>query len=228
MFADYSIQAVINGVTGANEADAHLINVNLNRDFKIDGFGDLRMVVSGDSCPRCADGNLEIFRGIEVGHVFKLGTKYSEAMNATFLNEKGEAKPMIMGCYGIGIGRTAAAAIEQNHDDKGIIWPMPLAPFHLHLVPVNVNDKATMDVAETIYKNMTDAGVDVLMDDRDERAGVKFNDADLIGIPIRITIGSKALKENSVELKMRRSPDASLIKMDEVRGKVLEIVKQGK
>ncbi|MEK7828558.1 MAG: His/Gly/Thr/Pro-type tRNA ligase C-terminal domain-containing protein, partial [Deltaproteobacteria bacterium] len=225
--ADYSVQSVVNSIVGANEADAHFINVNLNRDFRADVFGDLRMAVAGDLCPRC-DGVLEIFRGIEVGHVFKLGTKYSEAMNATFLNEKGEAKPMIMGCYGIGIGRTAAAGIEQNHDDKGIIWPMPLAPFQVHLVPVNVNDKATMDVAETIYKNLTDAGVEVLMDDRDERAGIKFNDADLIGIPIRLTIGSKALKENSVELKMRRSPDASLVKMDEIRGKVLEIIKQGK
>ncbi|MEK7689156.1 MAG: proline--tRNA ligase [Deltaproteobacteria bacterium] len=225
--ADYSIQSVVNSIVGANEADAHFINVNLNRDFRADVFGDLRMAVAEDLCPRC-DGVLEIFRGIEVGHVFKLGTKYSEAMNATFLNEKGAAKPMIMGCYGIGIGRTAAAGIEQNHDDKGIIWPMPLAPFQVHLVPVNVNDKATMDVAETIYKNLTDAGVEVLMDDRDERAGIKFNDADLIGIPIRLTIGSKALKENSVELKMRRSPEVSLVKIDEIKVKVLDIVRQGK
>ena len=228
IYADYSVQTIINGITGANEADAHLINVNFEKDFKVDAFADLRTAVAGDLCPRCDGGVLEIHRGIEVGHVFKLGTKYSEAMNATFLNEKGEAKPMIMGCYGIGIGRTAAAGIEQNHDEKGIIWPMPLAPFHLHLVPVNVNDKTTMDAVETIYKNLTDAGVEVLMDDRDERAGVKFNDADLIGIPIRLTIGSKSLKENSVELKMRRSPNASLIKMDEVRGKVLDIVRQGK
>ncbi len=227
IFADYSVQTIVNGITGANEADAHFVNVNLNRDFKADVFGDLRMVVAGDLCPRC-DGNLEVFRGIEVGHVFKLGTKYSEAMNATFLNEKGEAKPMIMGCYGIGIGRTAAASIEQNHDEKGIIWPMPLSPFHVHLVPVNVKDKPTMDVSETIYKNLTDAGIDVLMDDRDERAGIKFNDADLIGIPIKLTIGSKTLKENSVELKMRRSPDANFVKMDEVREKVMEIIKQGK
>ena len=225
MFADYSIQAVINGVTGANEADAHLINVNLNRDFKIDGFGDLRMVVSGDSCPRCADGNLEIFRGIEVGHVFKLGTKYSEAMNATFLNEKGQERPMIMGCYGIGIGRIAAASIEQNHDENGIIWPIPLAPFQAHLIPINVNDKATMDAAETVSKNLTDAGLDVLMDDRDERAGIKFNDADLIGIPVRLTIGSKTLKEGSVELKMRKSPEINLIKLDKVVEKISAIMR---
>ncbi len=228
IIADYSIQTIINGVTGANEADAHFVNVNLNRDFKVDVFADLRTAVAGDPCPRCDNGILEIFRGIEVGHVFKLGTKYSEAMGATFLNEKGEPKPMIMGCYGIGIGRTAAASIEQNHDEKGIIWPMPLAPFQIHLVPVNVKDKPTMDAAETIYKDLRDAGIDVLMDDRDERAGIKFNDADLIGIPIRLTIGSKALKENSVEMKMRNIAEASLVKMDGIGEKVLEIIKQGK
>lgn len=228
IIADYSIQTIINGITGANEADAHFVNVNLDRDFKVDTFADLRTAVAGDLCPRCDDGVLEIFRGIEVGHVFKLGTKYSEAMGATFLNEKGEAQPMIMGCYGIGIGRTAAASIEQNHDEKGIVWPMPLAPFQVHLVPVNVKDKPTMDAAETIYKDLLDAGIDALMDDRDERAGVKFNDADLIGIPIRLTIGSKALKENSVEMKMRNMAEASLVKMGEVREKVLEIIKQRK
>ncbi|MBI5328962.1 MAG: proline--tRNA ligase [Deltaproteobacteria bacterium] len=225
IFADYNVQTIVNGITGANEADAHFINVNIDRDFTIDSYADLRIAADGDLCPRC-DGVLKIFRGIEVGHVFKLGTKYSEAMDATFLNEKGQGKPMIMGCYGIGIGRTAAASIEQNHDEKGIIWPMPLAPFHVHLIPVNVKDKPTMDVAESIYKNLMNAGLDVLMDDRDERAGIKFNDADLIGIPIRLTIGSKALKENSVELKMRNAADASLIKIDDVSKKVLEIIEQ--
>ena len=224
IFADHSIQTIINGITGANEADAHFINVNYDRDFNIGSFADLRVVVKGDLCPRCS-GMLEIFRGIEVGHVFKLGTKYSEAMGATFLNEKGIAQPMIMGCYGIGIGRTAAASIEQNHDEKGIIWPMPLAPFHVHLVPVNVKDKPTMDAAETIYKDLVEAKVDVLMDDRDERAGVKFNDADLIGIPIRLTMGNKTLQQNSIELKMRNANDVRLIRLDEVKKKVLEIVK---
>jgi prolyl-tRNA synthetase len=223
IFADHSIQTIINGVTGANEADAHFINVKHERDFNIDSFADLRFVVKGDACPRCS-GMLEIFRGIEVGHVFKLGTKYSEAMGATFLNEKGNAQPMIMGCYGIGIGRTAAASIEQNHDEKGIIWPMPLAPFHVHLVPVNVKDKPTMDAAETIYKDLIEAKVDVLMDDRDERAGVKFNDADLIGIPIRLTMGSKTLKQDSIELKMRNATDITLIKLNDITKKVLEII----
>ena len=225
IFADHSVKTIINGITGANEADAHFINVNYERDFNIDSFADLRVVVKGDLCPRCS-GILEIFRGIEVGHVFKLGTKYSEAMGATFLNEKGEAQPMIMGCYGIGIGRTAAASIEQSHDEKGIIWPMPLAPFHVHLVSVNVKDKPTMDAGEAIYKNLTDAGIDVLMDDRDERAGVKFNDADLVGIPIRLTIGSKTLKEDSVELKMRNATDITLIKLNDITKKVLEIIEE--
>jgi len=223
IFADYSVQTIVNSITGANEADAHFINVNIDRDFTIDSFADLRIVADGDLCPRC-NGVLKIFRGIEVGHIFKLGTKYSEAMGATFLNEKGQGMPVIMGCYGIGIGRTAAASIEQNHDKNGIIWPVPLAPFHVHIVPVNVNDKATMDAAERVYKDLIDAGLEALMDDRDERAGIKFNDADLIGIPVRVTIGNKTLKENSVELKLRNSPDAALVRMDEVRGKVLEIV----
>src|SRR3989344_2217248 len=223
IFADYSVQTIVNSITGANEADAHFINVNIDRDFTIDSFADLRIVTDGDLCPRC-NGVLKIFRGIEVGHIFKLGTKYSEAMGATFLNEKGQGRPVIMGCYGIGIGRTAAASIEQNHDKNGIIWPVPLAPFHVHIVPVNVNDKATMDAAERVYKDLIDAGLEALMDDRDERAGIKFNDADLIGIPVRVTIGNKTLKENSVELKLRNSPDAALVRMDEVRSKVLEIV----
>ena len=223
IFADYSIRDMINAVTGANEADAHLVNVNMERDFEVNNFADIRGVIAGDLCPRCS-GTLGIFRGIEVGHIFKLGTKYSEAMGATFLNEKGQGRPVIMGCYGIGIGRTAAASIEQNHDKNGIIWPVPLAPFHVHIVPVNVNDKATMDAAERVYKDLIDAGLEALMDDRDERAGIKFNDADLIGIPVRVTIGNKTLKENSVELKLRNSPDAALVRMDEVRSKVLEIV----
>jgi len=224
IFADYSIRDMINAVTGANEADAHLVNVNMERDFEVNNFADIRSVVAGDLCPRCS-GTLGIFRGIEVGHIFKLGTKYSEAMGATFLNEKGQGRPVIMGCYGIGIGRTAAASIEQNHDKNGIIWPVPLAPFHVHIVPVNVNDKATMDAAERVYKDLIDAGLEALMDDRDERAGIKFNDADLIGIPIRLTIGSKALKENSVELKMRNVADVSLIKIDDISKKVLEIIR---
>ncbi|MBI5892869.1 MAG: proline--tRNA ligase [Deltaproteobacteria bacterium] len=219
IIADYSIQNVVNGVTGANEKDAHFVNVNIDRDFKADKFADLRNVVQGDDCPRC-DGKLEIMRGIEVGHIFKLGTKYSETMNAVFLDENGKEKPFIMGCYGIGIGRTAAASIEQNHDKDGIIWPMPLAPFHVHIVPVNVNDKKVMDAAENIYKDLEGAGIEILVDDRDERAGIKFKDADLIGIPIRLTIGSKNLENNMVEMKLRKEANALLVNRAEIVEKI--------
>jgi prolyl-tRNA synthetase len=213
ILADYSIRTVVNGVTGANEVDVHLINVNLDRDFKADTFGDLRMVLEGDACPRCK-GRLDLWRGIEVGHVFKLGTKYSEAMDATFLDEHGKKHPMIMGCYGIGIGRTVAAGIEQNHDDRGIIWPIPLAPFHVHIVPINIKDSTLMEISERLYKDLEDAGIDVLFDDRNERAGVKFNDADLIGIPIRVTVGHKMLEKRAVEIKRRIDKEARPVDLD--------------
>ena len=219
IIADYSIHGIKNAVTGANEKDAHFINVNIDRDFKVETFADLRNVVSGDNCPRC-DGTLEIMRGIEVGHIFKLGAKYSESMNAAFLDENGKERPFIMGCYGIGIGRTAAASIEQNHDKDGIIWPFPLAPFHVHIVPVNVNDRTVMDAAEGIYNELETAGISVLMDDRDERAGMKFKDADLIGVPIRLTIGSKNLENGMVEIKLRKETTPFLCKRDELLEKV--------
>ncbi|MEE9591778.1 MAG: proline--tRNA ligase [Thermodesulfobacteriota bacterium] len=202
ILADHSIKTIVNGVTGANEADAHLINVNLNRDFKADTFGDLRMVLEGDICPRC-EGILNLWRGIEVGHVFKLGTKYSTSMDTTFLDEYGKKHPMIMGCYGIGIGRTVAASIEQNHDERGIIWPIPLAPFQVYIISIDIKDNTLMEISERLFKDLKDAGIDVLFDDRDERAGVKFNDADLIGIPIRVTIGHRMLEKGAVEIKRR-------------------------
>lgn len=223
IFADYSIQTIVNGVTGANEVDAHLINVNPDRDFKVDGYADLRNVVEGDGCPRC-EGTLVITRGIEVGHIFKLGTKYSEAMRATFLDEKGRERPMVMGCYGIGVGRTVAAAIEQNHDERGIMWPLPIAPFQVYILPINVKDRRLMDVAEKLYKDMTSRGLEVLLDDRDERPGVKFNDADLIGVPVRVTIGSKAIENNKVELKMRKGGEPSLVDVGGVVERVKEMV----
>lgn len=223
IIADYSIQGVVNAVAGANEKDAHFVNVNIDRDFKADKFHDLRNVVHGDDCPRC-DGTLEIMRGIEVGHIFKLGTKYSESMNAVFLDENGKEKPFIMGCYGIGIGRIAAASIEQNHDKDGIVWPMPLAPFHVQIVPVNISDKKVMDAAENIYKDLEGAGIEILMDDRDERAGIKFKDADLIGVPIRITIGSKNLENDVVEMKLRADTAPTLIDRSEVVERVRKII----
>ncbi len=181
------------------------------------------MAAAGDGCPRCA-GTLEIKRGIEVGHVFKLGTKYSEAMGATVLDEDGKEKPVIMGCYGIGIGRTAAAAIEQNHDEAGIIWPHPLSPFDCEIVPVNVNDPQTAKAAEELYALLNSAGVDTLLDDRDERAGVKFKDSDLIGIPVRVTIGEKNLKQGSMEIKERKTGDVRLVKKEDAAAEVKRVL----
>ncbi len=221
--ADFSVKDMENGVTGANEADAHLTSVNPERDFKA-LYGDIRTAVEGDPCPRCSS-PLKLRRGIEVGHIFKLGTKYSESMGATFLDEKGKERPMIMGCYGIGIGRTAAAAIEQNHDENGIIWPIPLAPFDCEILPVNVNDPETLKTAESLYVSLGEKGMEVLLDDRDERAGVKFKDADLIGIPVRVTVSSRTLEEGSVEVKQRRAADKRLVKVGDAAGEVERLLK---
>ncbi len=223
VIADYSIMNMINFVTGANKQDYHLKNVNVGRDFQVEAYTDLRVVEENDSCPRCA-GKVKFARGIEVGHVFKLGTKYSKAMKAAYLDKDGQEKTMIMGCYGIGIGRTVAACIEQNYDDQGIVWPVPLAPYHVIITPVNMNDKNISDVAENLYKKMRDDGVEVILDDRDERAGVKFNDADLIGIPLRVVIGQKNLAQNKVELKTRQTGENKLIAVDEIVNVVKEFV----
>lgn len=222
---DYSVIDMVNFVTGANREDYHFKNVNIGRDFKVEAFRDLRFVSSEDKCPRCGS-TINIARGIEVGHVFKLGTKYSEAMKATFLDKDGREKIMIMGCYGIGIGRTAAAAIEQNNDENGIIWPMPLAPYQVIITPVNVNDANVMDEAEDIYDSMIAANIEVVFDDRDERAGVKFKDADLIGIPLRVTIGPKNLQQGKVELKIRKTGESQLIPLQDLLEKVKIMIKQ--
>lgn len=215
VIADYSIMNMINFVTGANKEDYHLKNVNIERDFKVESFADLRIVEENDSCPRCG-GKIQFARGIEVGHVFKLGTKYSQAMKAVYLDKDGQEKIMIMGCYGIGIGRTVAACIEQNYDAHGIIWPVPLAPFQVIITPVNVNENNVFDAAENLYNEMLEEGIEVILDDRDERAGVKFNDADLIGIPLRITIGQKNLAQGNVELRIRKTGENKLYPLDRV------------
>jgi prolyl-tRNA synthetase len=200
--ADHAINAMRNFVVGGNQADTHYLNANWNRDFSVVQFADLRNARPGDPSPR-KDGILKATRGIEVGHVFMLGTKYSEAMHAAYLDPQGQETFAVMGCYGIGVGRTAAAAIEQNHDDKGIIWPVPIAPFHVHLLTVS-QSASTTKAATHLYQELTDAGFEVLWDDRDERAGVKFNDADLLGAPFQIVIGDKGLTEGLVELKSRK------------------------
>jgi prolyl-tRNA synthetase len=209
VIADYSILDLVDMVTGANREDCHLKNVNLGRDFTVESFADLRVVQPGDACPRCG-GEIKFARGIEVGHVFKLGDKYSKAMKAVYLDRDGREKTMIMGCYGIGIGRTVAACIEQNFDPNGIIWPMPLAPYAVIVTPVNVNEPDVMKAAGEIYEELLAAGVEVILDDRDERAGVKFKDADLIGIPLRIVVGSKNLSQDRVELKIRKTGETRL------------------
>ncbi len=202
--ADLGIQGIQGAVTGANEVDAHYTEVDQERDFTPGAFADLRLAVVGDPCPRCDRGSLEAHRGIEVGQVFYLGKKYSEALGATYLDTEGRERPIEMGCYGIGISRLVAAAIEQNHDSNGIIWPFALAPFQVLLLPINYKDKAIQKACDELYAELQNHGIEVLMDDRDERPGVKFKDGDLIGIPLRITIGAKGLEKGCVELRRRR------------------------
>jgi prolyl-tRNA synthetase len=224
MVADLVVQGMRNFVTGGNAKDIHLKNVNLGRDFEVSGFADIRNVVHGDSCPRCLSGSLEMWRGIEVGHVFKLGTKYSKALKATYLDSAGMEQTIFMGCYGIGIGRTVAACIEQNNDAHGIIFPIPVAPFHCIVSALNIKDDVVMAAAEDIYSRLLMEGVEVILDDRDERPGFKFKDADLIGIPLRIVVGGKNLAEGKVELKHRRSGEVELLPPAEAVAKVKEIV----
>lgn len=224
VIADLAVQTMINVVIGANEKDMHLVNVNLGRDFVPDRFVDVRNVEAGDACPRCESGKLEMWRGIEVGHVFKLGTKYSQALNATYLDADGKEQVIFMGCYGIGIGRTVAAAIEQNHDENGIIFPLPIAPFHCSVVALNTKDKGVMAASEEIYLKLEKLGIEVLFDDRDERPGVKFKDNDLIGIPLRIVVGSKGLTDGNVELKIRKTGEVLLLPIEVAIEQIRQLV----
>lgn len=202
--ADFSVQGMRDAVAGANEANAHFIHVDQERDFTPSAFADIRLAVTGDPCPRCDGGQLETHRGIEVGQVFYLGTKYSTAMGATFLDAEGRERPIEMGCYGIGISRMVAAAIEQNHDANGIIWPLAIAPFEVLLLPINYKDEKLRQATDKLYQELRQRGVDALLDDRDERPGVKFKDGDLIGIPLRVTVGAKGLDKGCFELRWRR------------------------
>ncbi|WP_238884296.1 proline--tRNA ligase [Clostridium sp. YIM B02551] len=217
LLVDNEVSNMYNFIVGANETGYHLSNVNYGRDF--DGkLGDYRNITEGEICPHCG-AKITISRGTEVGHIFKLGTKYSESMNANFIDEKGESKPFIMGCYGIGVTRTMASIIEQHHDENGIVWPISVAPYHVSVIPVNIKDEAQMKVAEEIYNKLKSMHVEVIMDDRNERAGVKFKDSDLIGIPMRITVGKK-ITEGQIEFKLRNSSDIEVINIDEVYNKV--------
>ena len=214
MIADHAVRNMVDFVTGANKEDFHLRNVNLERDFSVNQFADLRMIMHGDRCPRC-DGELNFGRGIEVGHVFKLGTKYSKAMRAVFLDEQGEEKLFFMGCYGIGIARTVAAAIEQKHDEDGIIFPISIAPFEVALLPLQMHERDVVDAAQKIYDACVAGGVDVLMDDRDVRPGVKFKDADLLGTPLQVTVGERTLKQGMVEIKVRSERESTKVLLSE-------------
>jgi len=225
LFADRAIQFVRNGVTGANAADAHLTGVTLGRDFHVDKFYDLRNAVDGDPCPRCSS-KITLRHAIEVGHVFKLGVKYSEALGARFLDEKEQLRPIIMGCYGIGINRILASLIETNHDANGILWPVALAPYEVILVPVNVMDEPTRKAAAELHDALQSAGIDVLLDDRDQRAGVKFKDADLVGFPLRVVIGERGLKQGKLEIKWRWEEQSEMIALDTAAPSIAELIRQ--
>ncbi|MBR5358914.1 MAG: proline--tRNA ligase [Clostridiales bacterium] len=219
---DSEVSVMRNFVVGADETDYHLKNVNIGRDFEATTIADIRNAVEGDTCPKCGKGKMKMARGVEVGHIFKLGTKYSKALNCVYLDKDGKSNLVVMGCYGIGVGRTLAAIIEQHHDDNGIIWPAEVAPYKVIVVPTKVNDEENMGLAEKIYKDLQDAGVEVLIDDRNERPGVKFKDADLIGIPLRITVGRRA-GEGIVEVKRRDSAEAFEMTADEAIAAAKEI-----
>jgi len=225
VIADLEIKGMSNFVVGGNAEDLHLRNVNIERDFKVDAYADLRNAVDGDPCPRCKS-PLTAAKGTEVGHIFKLGTKYSEALGAKYLDENGEDHLIVMGSYGIGITRTVAAIIESNHDEDGIIWPMSVAPYHAVVVPINVTEQAQNDLANEVYERLNAAGVEAVLDDRDERPGVKFKDADLIGYPIRIVVGPKTLKSNQVEVKLRKSKETQMVDVESVAEYVTEIIRK--
>lgn len=226
VFVDASVMNVQNGVTGANEKDVHYKNVNPQRDFDKDAIviSDFRMVREGDPCPHCG-APMKMTRGIEAGQVFALGTKYSAAMGATFLDEQGKEQPLYMGCYGIGVGRTMAAAIEQNNDKDGIVWPRAIAPFEVVVAVVNAKKDDQLAYGEEIYKECQAAGIDTLLDDRKERAGVKFKDCDLIGYPLRVTIGPKAVEGDTIEIKVRKTGEVITCQRSEYLAKVQELLK---
>ncbi len=225
VIADEEIPLMKKAVCGANKADYHFVDAVPSLDFRIDQVLDLRMMESGEACLKCGT-PLNEARGIEVGQVFKLGTKYSKGFGATYLDLNGEEKSCVMGCYGVGVSRSIAAAIEQNHDEYGIIWPMPIAPYQCIIVPVSTKDALVVETAEMLYLELKRLGVEVVIDDRDERAGVKFKDADLVGYPIRVTIGSKTLANGQVELRERKTGETQLVLVAELAGQVKAIVEK--
>jgi prolyl-tRNA synthetase len=215
LLADHSVRRIPAGATGANEKDAHLVDVVPGRDFSPEAYADLRMVAQGDRCPRCG-GSIRFSRGIEVGHVFRLGTKYSEALSATYLDAAGKDRPIVMGCYGIGVGRTAAAAVEQHNDADGILWPVSIAPFEVIVVPVNMKHEGLAREAQRAALELSEKGVEVIFDDRDERPGIKFKDADLCGIPLRVTFGEKNFTAGFAEIRDRKSGETERVEIPRI------------
>ena len=226
IIADVALKGRRNMTTGANKDDHHLRGVNIERDIPVERWADLRSVAPGESCPRCSEGILEVFKAMEIGHIFKLGTKYSESMGAYVLTQDGKEAPIVMGSYGIGVERIMSAAVEQNHDEDGIIWPRAIAPFDVIVTVTNLREETLRSSGEQLYKELQQAGLDVLLDDRDERAGVKFKDADLIGVPFRITVGKK-VSDGMVELFERRTKQADTVKLGEVVSRVQKLALAG-
>lgn len=225
VLADQAIRGMRGAVTGANEADAHLVEVDQERDFTPSVFADLRLAVAGDPCARCSQGKLECHRGIEVGQIFYLGRKYSESLRATYLDGEGKERFIEMGCYGIGITRLMAAAIEQHHDENGIVWPFSLAPFPVLILPINYKEEPIRKVTDSLYGDLQSRGIEVLLDDRDERPGVKFKDGDLIGIPLRVTVGARALERGRVELRWRRDGKVEEVEIGDAPKKIEAILR---
>jgi prolyl-tRNA synthetase len=215
LIADYAAIDVCNGVAGANKADAHLTNVNANRDFRPELTTDIRVAVTGDPCPRCHSA-MGFTHGIEVGHVFKLGTRYSKKMNCVYLDEKGQLHPMVMGCYGIGVNRIVAAAVENHHDDAGILWPPELAPYQVQILSLDHKKMQIVETAHDLYDRLTKAGLEVLWDDRDAAPGVKFADADLLGLPVRVTVGKKTLEAGTVDVRTRKNKDQKSVSLEQI------------
>jgi prolyl-tRNA synthetase len=214
VIADESLTSGSNFVAGANKPETHLKNVNYPRDFQVDIIADIAKARAGDTCPKCGK-KLQSSHGIEIGHIFKLGTRYSDVFDAFYIDEQGNTRPIVMGCYGIGLGRLLAGVVEHNHDDKGIIWPLSITPYHIYLCPLYREGSKVSEVAEKLYAELMDQGLEVLFDDREESPGVKFNDADLLGIPYRVTVSPRTLEKNSVELKKRSEKESQLLPLEE-------------
>jgi len=222
--ADHAVASMANFIVGANKEDKHYKGVNLNRDFNVDSFFDIRTIQKDETCPECQKGKIEMKRAMEIGHIFKLGTRYSKPLEAKILDENGKSQEIIMGCYGIGVNRMVAGAIEQNHDEKGSCWPKEIAPYMFHIITTNQKDELLCGFADEVYSYLLDQNIDVLYDNRNDRAGVKFNDADLIGIPYQIIFGAKNAKDNKVELKLRKNSETFILTKEEFYHKIKDLI----